>query len=237
MPVRATDTMERRPRRGPRPAHVPSLPRHPTVTTLETGDARPTLAAPRPPGPGVRPAMFVLLGAVVLFVGGAVGLALSGSTAPAPAPVTVRTAAGAPLRAAAAAALVKPITSSDQPPGDILSSLAVPSGTTAVAGSATDASEGTYDRSMRLRVPATQAKAISFFRLQLKSQGWTGLTSGPPSAALRATTGTIEVLGRHASEDGNYWEVGILVGPTVFPPGGAQFTPVTLQLYVVADEQ
>lgn len=195
------------------------------------------LRPPRPAGPTARPALMVFFGALALFLLGVVALALSGSTAPTAAPVTVHTAKGAPLTAVPAASLLGQITSGGQPPSDILSSLAAPEQTTAVAGSAVDNSEGSYDHELRLRVPSTEAKAIAFWKAQLPSQGWTNLSSGPPSAALRATPGSIEVLARHASEDGNYWEVGFIMGPTVFPPGGAQFTPVTLQLYVVADEQ
>lgn len=171
--------------------------------------------------------------AVVIFVGGAVALGLGGSTAPRPAPTTVRTAPGAPLPAVPAAAALRPIELAGQPPANIVDALALPRGARAVPGTAANFGVETYDRSEDLTVAASEQAVLTFFRAELRADGWQQVSSGP------AHLGTgIEVLGQHAGSDGNTWEVGIVVHPTTFTGTGSAAatgtTPFSVELYIVS---
>lgn len=185
----------------------------------------------RPPGPGVKPAALVLGLAVVLFVGGSIALGLGGSTAPQSAPTSVRTAHGSPLQAAAGANALKPIEIDGQPPADIVDALAVPVASTVVSGSAQNLGVETYDHSLLLSVGASQAHVVTFFRDELKADGWQQVSSSP------TTDGSgIEVLGQHSGSDGNTWEVGVVVHPTTFGSSGSAATVGTttfsVELYI-----
>lgn len=200
----------------------------------------------RPAGPSTRFALIAFGLALLVFTIGLIADGLSSSTAKPPS-ASVRTAAGSPLRAAVAGPSLRPITVAGQPPSDIVGALAVPVGTTPVPSSAKNQGLSSYDRSIELTVAASQSDVITFYRKQLAAQGWSQISSGPPSGASHAPTGSIEVLGRHASEDGNYWEVGAVVYPTRFTGGAASSgsaagsgpgrTPFTLRLFVVEDQQ
>lgn len=197
-------------------------------------ETRPT----RPPGPSTRYALIALGLAALIFVVGLIADGLSPSTAPRPTSSTVRTAPGSPLPARSATSALRPITVDGQPPSDILGALSLPAGTAATPGSVRDDGVGDYDETMGFDVAAPQQKVITFFRDQLRSAGWSQITSGRPSKASLAPAGSVEVLGRHASEDGNYWEAGVVVAPTSFPSSApAGTTSFTLRLYVVEPEQ
>jgi hypothetical protein len=222
------------------------------TTSPDLDRADPAPSGDRPPGPVVdpnrgpstRPALIVLGLCFVLFIGAFLAQAAwSGSTGSSsgPSPTLLRTATGAPLPAVEAAGALAPITAGGNPPSDLLQALAVPAGTTVVAGSTRDNTVGTYDHTIGLELAASQQNVISFFHAQLPSQGWTLLSQGPPAAAVQAPAGSIEVLAKRASVDGNYWEVGVVVSPTTFGTSGSAATTgttrFTLRLFVVADEQ
>lgn len=187
----------------------------------------------RPPGPSVKPAAFVFGLALLVFVGGAVALGLSGSTAPQKAPPSVPTAPGAVLRAVPATTTLKPLEVAGQPPTNIIDALAVPAGTVATSDKSVNLGVETYDRSMSLSVAASQAHVIDFFRAELKADGWQQISSGPQSGGGSG----IEVLGQHAGSDGNTWEVGVVVQPTTFGSTGSAATvgttPFSLEVYIV----
>lgn len=185
----------------------------------------------RPPGPSTRAAAAVLGITAVLFTGGAIALGLGGSTAPRKAPTTVPTAPGAPMPAEPANAPLRPIEIAGQPPSDIIDAVALPRGTTVVAGSEVSLGVESYDHSMRFTIAASQAAVVAFFRAELRADGWQQRSSGP------VTKGTgIEVLGRHGGSDGNTWEIGVVVQPTTFGTSGSAATTGTtafsLELYI-----
>lgn len=184
----------------------------------------------RQPGPSTKKAAVVLGIAVLVFVGGAIALGLSPSTAPVHIASTVRTAPGSPLRAMPAAPELRPMVNGGQPPSDILAALALPAGTTSVTGSLQNHTVALYDESLGFQVAASQANVIAFFRAELKADGWQQVSS-----SLRSNGPGIEVLGQHGAVDGNLWDVGIVVSPTKFVSGSTsntEYTPFTLELYI-----
>ena len=190
----------------------------------------------RGPGPSTRPALIVLVVALGLFVAGAVAGGLATQNGPSSAPPSVRTAPGAVLQAAPARHPLRAITAGGQPPDDLIAALAVPKGSTPVAGSATDRGVGLYDRSLRFEVAASQQAVISFFRAQLPFERWHVISQG-----LVAGSADYRVIAQHPASDGHEWEIGATVSPTVFAdttsggaPGGT--TPFTVRLFVVSDQ-
>lgn len=204
---------------------------------------------PMPPGSVAGPSTklaWIVLGLLLgIFVVGMVALGLTSGAPPSATTPAVVTAKGAGLHAVAAKTALAPITSAGQPPTDIIESLAVPAGTAIVPDSTKDDTLGTYDHTVGEQVAASQGAVITFFRRQLPSEGWTSISSGAPDRAALAPPGSIEVLGRHPSGDGNYWEVGVVVNPTTFAGGdsttgagaGTETTTFSLRLYIVSDEQ
>ncbi len=192
----------------------------------------------RPPGPPVRLALIVLGLAMVVFVGGIVGLALSSSspsTTAAPAPL--RTAAGDPVPAVAAKPLLKPMLQPGQPPADVVQALALPQGSAAVPNSLLDQTISNYDQQMTFSSPLSQGAVVAFFHNQLRSQGWSNFSQGPPAAAELAPAGSVEVLAQHPGSDGYYWEVGVVVLPTRFTSGSATGTThFELRLFLVSNQ-
>lgn len=192
----------------------------------------------RPPGPPVRLAFIVFGMALLVFVGGIIAESLSSSgqsTTAATAPL--RTAAGDPVPAIAAKALMKPMLLPGQPPADVVQALALPQGTTAVPKSLLDQTVSNYDQQMTFSSSLTQAALIAFFHNQLRSQGWSNFSQGPPAAAELAPSGSVEVLARHPGSDGYYWEVGVVVLPTQASGGSAAATThFELRLFLVSDQ-
>jgi hypothetical protein len=172
-----------------------------------------------------------------LFVLGAVagGLAVQGGGSSST-PRSVRTAPGAVLHAGPARESTRAIITPGQPPDDLIAALAVPRGTTPVAGSATDRGVGLYDRSLRFQVAASQQAVISFFRAQLPAERWHVVSEG-----LTSVRGEYRVIAQHPVSDGRQWEIGATVEPTVFPSssvsgtsGGS--TPFTLRVFALSDQ-
>lgn len=191
---------------------------------------------PRPPGPSTRPALIVVAIAATLLVVGAVGAALtSGQSKPVAAPKSVPTAAGAGLHPTPARSLLAPIVSGGEPPDNVLDALVVPTGTTVVAGSASDVGVSLYDESLRFEAPASQQAILTFFRAELPAEHWQLIGHDSPQAG-----GGVEIIAQHPGSDGNEWELGVIVLPSTFAAtantGSADSTPVRLRLFVVSDD-
>lgn len=190
------------------------------------GEPRPV----RPAGPSTKAAFLVLGITLLVFIGGFVALALGPSTVPLHIANTVHTAAGSPLRAIPADSELHPMVLGGQPPSDILAALALPAGTTAVPGSLQDHGVELYDYSLGFHVPASQEDVVTFFRDELKADGWQQISSGP-----RSDGPGIEILGQHGAVDGDLWDVGVVVSATEFTgakAAGGDVTPFTLELYI-----
>jgi hypothetical protein len=236
-----------------RPAPAPpSLGGNPSANDSSNGDSNEAAderRSRRPAGPSTKLALIVLGITGALFVGGIIAQWLASGTPPPPASTAVRQAAGSPLHAEAGRTLIRTIIVGGQPPVDVVDAVIVPAGTTAVTGSAVDRGVETYDRSIRVRVRASQAAVVAFYRAELRVQGWTSISAGAPSGAQLAPRGSVEVLAKRGASDGNFWEIGAVVEPTTFASGrgagtsgpssngSGDVTPVTLRLFVVSDQQ
>jgi hypothetical protein len=182
-----------------------------------------------------------------MFILGAVATGLSGGSPPSTAGNAVAKVPGSPLPAVSARAALKPISSPDLPPDDILDATVLPEGASSVPGSARNLGVELYDRSLDFRVSAGQETVITFYRVQLPAQGWQILSQGPATGATTTGGAGFEVLAKHPSGDGYYWEVGVVVAPTVFgatgsgtaTPQGASTdsgtTRFTVRLFAVGD--
>jgi len=196
------------------------------------------LLPPARQGPGMRPAFMVLgiaAGLVLLF--GALAIATSGSQsagggARPTGPVHVR---GTSLLAVPAARGLRPIEAPGTPPGNIIDTLTLPEGATAVPNRHSVTTTNQYDGQMTFRVRATEATVVNFYRAELATGGWRIFSTGEVTGA----PGGIEVLAQKGGSDGWYWETGAVISPTTFTgAGGArQSTSFTIKLFEVPDTE
>ena len=155
---------------------------------------------PAPPGPSLRPAAIVLGIVCVLLAGGLAAAALTGG------PQSSPTSSAAPGNAAH---LLLPIEGAGQPPLDILDATPLPAGAQVVGAVNDDQGAGQYDRTLTFQAKDSASQLLGFFDRQLAGNGWTILTAGAP---VLNHPGQTEVLAKHASADGYYWEIGTIVG-------------------------
>lgn len=102
-----------------------------------------------------------------------------------------------------------PLRSSGQPPADVMDALVVPAGASAVTRTNYDRLNGPYDRGVGFSATASSDELLNFFRFELAANHWSNRTEAP----ARGGPGT-QVLARHKSSDGFYWEVGVTVRRT-----------------------
>ena len=112
-----------------------------------------------------------------------------------------------------------PLRSSGQPPTDVMDALVVPADASAVTRTNYDRSNGPYDRGVSFSAPASPQELLNFFRYELAANHWSNRTEAP----ARGDPGT-QVLARHKSSDGFYWEVGVTVRPGPGQPPAAAST-------------
>jgi len=140
---------------------------------------------------------------------------------------------GSALQAVPARLDLTPIIKSGQPPGNIINATDVPKGSVRLSWQNNSAAAQQYDAQIQLRSNASQGALESFFRRDMKAQGWQIFEVGPADHDANA----IEVLGKLAGSDGFYWEMGAVINPTTFgahapPTGDTQFT---VRLFQVPD--
>lgn len=189
------------------------------------------------PGPSLRPALVVVAIAVVIVLGGAV-LALVGTPSAHPAASSGGTTRvpGSSLRAEPARALLAHIASGGEPPSDVVSSLAVPAGSTYLGKSVEDRGVSQFDREVRVSVPAPERAVRGFYLRLLSEEHWTLDSITTPS------TGSAQLIAERSGSDGYQWRVGIVlrgvatvVSPALAGGGSPARTTVSLQLYQVGD--
>ncbi len=192
-----------------------------------SSSAAPT-GARRTPGPSVRPALIVVgLALLVVLVFG-IGAALTENVATTqPKSAAVR---GTGLVAQPASAALHPIEILGTPPADILDALVLPKGTQTVSDTPWSGSTQ-YSGAMTFRLAASQAAVVTFFRAELRARGWSSAKVGPAHDEPRAT----EVLAQRASNDGWFWEAGVVVSPTTFTSTGSDVTRFRLDLFELPD--
>jgi hypothetical protein len=154
---------------------------------------------------------------VIVVAGLAVGLTrgagIGGGSAP------VGSAPPPSLNPQPAAPFFAPVMANGQPPTDVMNALVVPTGASATSTSNYDRGGGPYDRGVSFTAPASVDQLLNFFRFELAANNWSSRTEAP----ARGGPGT-QVLARHKSNDGFYWEVGVTVRQSPGQPSGATST-------------
>ncbi len=185
-------------------------------------DEAPAAALPK------RGPALAVLGIAVVFVIGlfAAGLTDTGSGTVAPV-ASITLPGGTTVHLVPAAPELAPITSTGQPPADILSALEVPAGTQAHGAPInTDQGLSQYDRTMPFVVDMSADQVVATFRTLLPRLGWSVIQVGPDSFH----PGSTEILAKRGSADGYYWEAGVVVSPMT----AAATTPFSLRLFEVS---
>ena len=180
--------------------------------------------------PSIRPALVVVGVALVVVLVFGIGAALTTTSSP-KAP-KVAPLEGTGLVAEPARAALRPIEILGTPPSDVLDALVVPEGLRKLSATPWSG-ETQYSAGMSFRLATSQARIVRFFRNELRANGWSIASVGPAHAKKGAT----EVLAQRASSDGWFWEAGVVVFPTTFPPKsiGADETRFSLDLYEMPD--
>jgi hypothetical protein len=189
--------------------------------------------------------LIVVVIAVVIVVGG-VGLSFatggwggpSGSTGATGATgAALINVAGSPLAGVSAVAAFTPLATDGEPPAGIDDSLVVPADATVTGHENIDQDAGPFDRAVFLASTASPSQVVSFYRVEMKHQGW-GLLPGGVSTSASSTTLYFEQAGK----DGYYWQVAVTVtsqSPALTPglAGGDQTAPTSrLELELVQVE-
>jgi hypothetical protein len=187
----------------------------------------------------------VVVIAVVIVVGG-VGLSFATGGWGAPSGSTGSTGAtgspqidvkGSPLAGVSAAQSFSLVASDGEPPAQIEDSLVVPAGAKVTGHEDIDQNLGPFDRAVFLDSAASPSQVLSFYRVEMKHQGW-GLLPGGVSTSGASTTLYYE----RAGKDGYYWQVAVTVtsqSPNLTPAlgGGDQTAPTSrLELELVQVE-
>ncbi len=174
------------------------------------------------------PALIVLGIAVLIIVVGVVGSALASGNTPTLSVQSLTIPDGTVVRLTPATTALHSIVGAGEPPADILGNLAVPTGSRITGTSNSDQSAAQFDRTVTFASGLSADQVVDVYRTLLPRLGWQVLYVG--TGARRGGQGT-EVLARHGSGDGFYWEVGAVVSPTT----SAGTTPYSLELFQLPD--
>jgi len=191
----------------------------------------------RPPTPGgisMRPAMVVLgLAACILAVFVTIGILSSQSPTPVRNGGRPSSVPGIALQARSAGAALSPIARTGQPPANILNAVFVPVGSVPISHRDLAAQTPQFDSQVVFRSDDSQAALLAFYAADMRLQGWQVFDRGPAANH----PGSLEVLGKLAGTDGYYWEMGAVIAPTTFRPGGPPRgqTDFTLRILQVGD--
>ncbi len=170
------------------------------------------------------PAIIVVGIAAFILVGGVLASIFSGGNNPVLALHSIRIPDGTVVKLTPATNALKPIISSE-PPADILSALAVPTGSVLQHWVNIDQNQTQYDRTASFTTGLSSDQVIDVYKTGLPRLGWKLLYQGQGN--YNGVSGT-EILARRASGDGYYWEVGVVVPPST-SSGVTPFTLVVLE--------
>jgi hypothetical protein len=192
-------------------------------------DTAPVRPPPRA-GFNIRAAMIVPgLGLLILIVFIAAGILTSNPIQPTKTSTGSFSIPGTPLRAVPAVAVLKVITVSGQPPGNILNSLSIPQGAKRVSFANNSQAAQQYDAQINLKSDASQAALETFYKKDLQKQGWRIEDTGPADHDPNA----YEVLGNKAGSDGFYWEMGAVISATTFDSGASASGTTSFSLELI----
>ena len=168
------------------------------------------------------PAIIVVGIAAFILVGGVLASILTAGNNPVLSLHSIRIPDGTVVKLTPAATALKPIISSE-PPADILSALAVPTGSVLQHWVNIDQNQTQYDRTASFTIGLSSDQVIDVYKTGLPRLGWKLLYQG--QGTFNGVSGT-EILARRASGDGYYWEAGVIVPPAT----SSGITPFTLVL-------
>ncbi len=204
--------------------------------------ADPEVSSPPPEGtdqvdPGVRatpvsakgPALIVLGLALFIVVVGIVGSTVFSGNAPTVTVRSVTLANGTVVHLSPATTAMRSIISAGQPPADVLGNLAVPTDSKVVRTLNIDQNASQFDRTVYLTSELSSGEVVDAYRALLPKLGWSTTYVG--SGASRQSQQN-EVLAKHGSGDGYYWEVGVVVSPTT----STGLTPYSVELFEIPDD-
>lgn len=174
------------------------------------------------------PALVVLGIAVLIIVTGVVASALVSGTTPTLSIHHIAIAGGTNVPLTPAASALHSIVGAGEPPADILGNLAVPTGSRVESAINSDQSQTQFDRTVNLASGLSSDQVVAVYRALLPRLGWQILYVG---AGARQGRQGIEVLAKHGSGDGFYWEVGAVVSPMT----STGTTPYSLELFELPD--
>ncbi len=175
------------------------------------------------------PALIVLGIAVGIVTIGIVASALISGNAPVLAVRHVTLADGSTVALTPATSALHSIVGDGEPPADILGNLAVPTGSRLSGTIDSDQGVSQFDRTVSFSSLLGASQVVDVYRTLLPRLGWQVLYNG---SAPQKGAGSTEVLAKHGSGDGYYWEVGVVVSPTT----SAGVTPFSVELYEVPDD-
>jgi hypothetical protein len=175
------------------------------------------------------PALIVLGIASFIVVAGIVASALNSGGNPTLSIRSVTIPDGTVVHLTPAATAMHRVVSLGEPPADILGNMAVPAASPVTGTVDSDQGQGQFDRTVSFHSGLSSNQVVDVYRTLLPRLGWQVVYVG--SAAQRGKQGT-EVLGRHGSGDGFYWEVGVVVSPTT----SSGSTPFSVELFQLDDD-
>lgn len=175
------------------------------------------------------PALIVLGIAVGILTIGIVASALISGSAPVLTLRHVTLPDGSTVALTPATSALHGIVGDGEPPADILGNLAVPTGSRLSGTIDSDQGVSQFDRTVSFTSLLGASQVVEVYRTFLPRLGWQVLYSG---SAPQKGAGSTEVLAKHGSGDGYYWEVGVVVSPTT----SAGVTPFSMELYEVPDD-
>jgi hypothetical protein len=188
--------------------------------------------------PKLGPALVIVALAVGISGAGAIFALVGSNSPPAPAVHPGVAVGHTGLSVASATRDFKAVTSNGDPPADVLSAIVVPAGSHLANAARVGSGVELYDSQVLIRVDAEPARVVAFYDVELRSLGWIDR-----STSATASNGT-ELLAEHASADGYYWELGVVVNraATSLSPalGGSSVAPasaVELRLFEVDDAE
>jgi hypothetical protein len=166
------------------------------------------------------PALIVLGLAVFLLLGGVAASAISSGSNPTFSVRRVVLSDGRNISVGPATAKLHAIVSNAEPPADIIGNLGVPKESIVTGVRNSDQHAAQFDRTALLRSGLTTSEVAEAFTHLFRAVGWKIVYSGP---APQGTPGSTEVLAKHGSGDGFYWETGVVVSPTT-PAGVTRYS-------------
>lgn len=171
------------------------------------------------------PALIVLGLAVVILLGGVAAAALSSSSNPTFSIRQVTLDDGTTVHLVPAAVKLHDIVNNSEPPADIIGNLGILQESTVNGVVNSDRHAAQFDRTVRLSSQLAQPQVVEAYRRMLRAVAWKIIYEGP---APQGVPGATEVLAKLGSGDGFYWEVGVVVSPTL-PSGTTRYSVEILE--------